>query len=296
MKKSGLAFNFKFISYAHLCIQFIMIGDKAIQCAKNCLNAKTAFRLILQNKDKIVFDKNIPFLFHYYDSQIYTHHKPVERHETNDPLLPPYPPFREVIHLQEKKANHYVFINILMVALGHVVISSANPRSFQGEPLNISDCSALSQVIQGFNNEGIAYYNCGVNSGCSQMHKHVQFVPYTNNPLFSAMTKNCIKSEVLLNEKFNFQNYSFPLKNYSPHEILNGYNQLLEKSKWKGDYNFLVTNNKAILIPRKCANHPIYDVNISSLDLAGHFFIWENDNKNILKEPLKIIHDVGIDW
>lgn len=273
-----------------------MIGKRAIECAKKSLKAKTAFRLTLPDKDEVVVSNDIPFVFHYYNSEIYTHHKPVEKHDKNDPLLPPYPPYRKVIYLGEKNANHYVFINILMVALGHVVISSANPKSVQGEPLNISDCSALSQMIQGFNEKGIAYYNCGVNSGCSQMHKHVQFVPFINNPLFSSITKEANQLNVLRNLKFNFRNYSIALKNYTPYEILKGYNKLVLNSNWKGDYNFLIANKKAILIPRKCANDPVYDVNISSLNLAGHFFIWEKDNKKILNNPLKIIHDTCIVW
>ena len=273
-----------------------MIGKKAIQCAKNCLNVKTAFRLTRPEKDMIVINDNIPFVYHFYNYDNYKHHKRVERHKTNDPLLPPYPQYREVIHLQQNEANHYVFVNILMVALGHVVISSASPKSIQGEPLNLSDCSALSQVIRGFDEKGVAYYNCGVNSGCSQMHKHVQFVPFTNNPLLSAITKDSNMSSVLRNYKFNFRNYSISLKNYSPQEILNGYNKLINNSKWKGDYNFLIANKKAMLIPRKCANDPIYDVNISSLNLAGHFFIWETDNAEIPQNTLKIVHDTCIVW
>lgn len=273
-----------------------MLGKKAIECARNCLRVKTAFRLTVPEKDQIVLNRNIPFIFHYYNYDHYKHHKRVEKHETNDPLLPPYPQYREVLHIQQNKANHYVFVNILMVALGHVVISSANPKSIQGEPLNFSDCSALSQVIEGFHNQGIAYYNCGVNSGCSQMHKHVQFVPFVNNPLFSAITKPSNTSNVLKNYDFDFQNYSISLNTYSPQEILNAYNKLINKSNWHGDYNFLITNKKAMLIPRKCANDPIYDVNISSLNLAGHFFLWETDSHNILNKALKIIHDTCVVW
>ena len=272
-----------------------MLGTKAILAAKKCLKAGTAFRLTLENKNKTVIDHNIPFIIHYYNNSIYKHHKPVEKHDKNDPLLPPYPQYREVIHLTDSKADHYVFINILMVALGHVVISSANPKCVQGDRLNISDCSALSQIIQGYNNSGIAYYNCGVESGCSQMHKHVQFVPYITNHLFDELIQTS-SSHILNQPSYGFRHYSVKLRNYSAQEILHKYNQLMSQSKWDKAYNFLISNQHAVLIPRKCANHPIYNVNVSSLNFGGHFYLWDTDSPKILTNPLKILQDVCIKW
>ena len=44
-----------------------MLGKKAIECARNCLRVKTAFRLTVPEKDQIVLNRNIPFIFHYYN-------------------------------------------------------------------------------------------------------------------------------------------------------------------------------------------------------------------------------------
>jgi hypothetical protein len=151
-----------------------------------CISANNAHLLFLPGKTKRVASESLSVLIHYYNTKYYSQPCPVESHTTNDPLLPPYAKHVEVARLADG-ADHYVFVNIGQVVRGHVVVSSANPKAIQGDDLDISDCHALAQVVTGFDQRGLAYYNAGVESGCSQMHKHMQFAPVLDNPLFDVM-------------------------------------------------------------------------------------------------------------
>jgi ATP adenylyltransferase/5',5'''-P-1,P-4-tetraphosphate phosphorylase II len=72
------------------------------------------------------------------------------------------------------------------------MVTQADPL---GDPLNLSDCHAMAQVLAGHEYVRIAYYNnynnynnynSGVTAGCSQLHKHIQFAPLPHNPLLDA--------------------------------------------------------------------------------------------------------------
>ena len=255
----------------------------ALYCARESLKAKTSFMLFLENKTKVVNDEGYNIVFHYFDTKNYIHHDGVEVHKENDPLLPPYPKFRQVAHIRNG-ADHYAFINLYQTSLGHVVISSADPLAKQIEPLNKQDCSALSQVIRGYERKGIAYFNFGLESGCSQMHKHMQFTTLQYNPLFKAMCNNA---------NLGIKYYSLKLRDDSPNEIYDGYNELLKKAHWDKSYNFVISEGYACLVPRRFSVHP-YGLSLNSLGVSGHYFVWEGKSEKAEKEPLKVLRDLCV--
>lgn len=255
---------------------------KAINCANKALKSRTAFMLFLKDKERTTKGSNYECVFHYFDTSVYKRNNPYPKRKS-DPLLPPYPENIQVQHLLGG-ADHYVFINLFMVELGHVVISSANPLHKQGDDLNEKDCSALSQVIRGFNRKGIAYYNSGWESGCSQPHKHMQFAPLLNNPMFNLMKNK---------EKLPYKYYTVELGDDSPSHIYRAYKDLKNQANHNGSYNFIISNGSAVLVPRRKAYHPL-GVNLNSLGVSGHFFLYEDSNPLILKKPLQILTDLCI--
>ena len=80
---------------------------------------------------------------------------------------------------------------------------SINDR--QGERLKSGDFDALSRVFHGFNNQGIGYYNCGINAGCTEPHKHLQYIPSNIAPMLDA---------IIFEKKVPFICYSTKLDNY----------------------------------------------------------------------------------
>jgi ATP adenylyltransferase/5',5'''-P-1,P-4-tetraphosphate phosphorylase II len=204
---------------------------------------------------------------------------------TNDPLLPPYAKHVEVAHLSEG-ADHYVFVNIGQVVRGHVVVSSANPKAIQGDDLDMSDCHALAQVVTGFDQRGLAYYNAGIESGCSQMHKHMQFAPVLNNPFFKVMRAG---------ERLPWRYFKAELADITPNEIRKAYEDLKSRMRHNGSYNVLLGKGTLALVPRRRANHT-WGISINSLGVAGHFFIWEHSSKNIETWLIQVLKDVYLPW
>ena len=257
--------------------------EKALEKSKGSIEAKTAWYLFLEGKDKVITQDNLSVMVHYFNTKYYTHHAPIASHKTNDPLLPPYPKNREVARLLNG-ADHYLVINRGMVCPAHVIISSGSPRAIQGDPINMQDCCALEQVIKGYNGKGIAYYNAGVMSGCSQMHKHMQFVTWTYNPLFNEMKKGT---------RLPWRYVRMELKDLTANDIMKAYTELMSKMNWNGSYNFVLCDGVMALVPRREANHP-WGVNLNSLGVSGHFFIWEHSNKIIEQQPIQVLKDLCV--
>jgi ATP adenylyltransferase len=181
-------------------------------------------------------------------------------------------------------ANHYVFVNRGMVELGHVVISSADSKDIQTDPLNIQDCHAISQIIKGCNGIGIIYYNCGIESGCSQKHKHFQYASLIEIPFFGIM-----KDQKYL----PFQYYTGKIKDDSPDEILKVYEMLMKQMNYDGSYNLIIYDEVMIIVPRKQANHSL-GVSLNSLGICGHLFLQEKSDEIIERMVFQILQDIHI--
>lgn len=272
----------------------------ALKCARDSLRIGTSFMLFQSSKNKIVTDEGFRFCLHYFDEEHYIHHKGVQTHKKDhDPLLPPYPKYCLVSHLNRNLANHYCFINLYQTSLGHIVISSADSDSKQTDNLNFHDCSALSQVIRCYERKGIAYFNYGLESGCSQMHKHMQYTTLAFNPLFDEMKKYDNYKHSSLGIKF----FASKLTDDNPHTIYDSYMGLLEKffecsEKLRSKitaYNFVISEGYAILVPRKLSVHPRLRISLNSLGVCGHYFIWEGDDEEIIKKPIQVLRDLCVE-
>jgi ATP adenylyltransferase/5',5'''-P-1,P-4-tetraphosphate phosphorylase II len=255
---------------------------RAIACSEACLKSGNAFRLFLPNQKRVV-DQSLVFIIHYFNKTLYPRHAPIARHTTRDPLLPPYPPDVEIAHLQNG-ADHYAFVNRGMIVPGHIVVSSADHRATQDEHLNLKDCSAFAQVLKGYGNKGIAYFNRGVQSGCSQMHKHLQCAPLTDNPLFDAMR---------LKRHLPWKYFSMELYDIQANDILKVYQEGLQKLKHNGSYNVIISRGVMAIVPRRKADHPC-GVSANSLGVSGHLFAWEGENLFAEEHPAQLLTDLCV--
>lgn len=258
------------------------LKQKILDCAKIALNSKNAFHLFLPKID-ITNDHGLKFIFHYYDSSLlkYISTRPTERRDS--PLVPPFDPDLYVCDLTEG-AHHHLIINKFMQCEGHIVLSSIDKNAKQGSDLDIRDFNAFEQVFQSFNDEGMLYYNSGLNSGCSQLHKHLQYTPIKELPMLDAM----------IDKKVPIHYHILDIDKITAERMMDAYNELLHMSKNDpphDSYNLIISKGKAFYIPRKECQHKTGIV-INSFSMSGNFSIFQWSDPLIKKEPLSIIKEV----
>lgn len=260
--------------------------EKALKHAEDCLKVGHAFMYADESKEKRVSQNGLDFVLHYRNGRKSEGRNVVEDHQksgTPDPLLPPYPLYKEVMHLEDG-AGHYLFVNRYQVAKGHIVISSDDPKDRQTDSLTQRDFIALSKVIHGYDCKGIAFFNCNTGSGCSQMHKHMQFAPLTYNPLFEAMVNG---------KELPYKYFTTRLDDYEPNTLKDAYEYLMDKASTPSHYNFIISSNCAALVPRVRGTHE-NGVGVNSLGVSGHLFIFDSDEKIVTKNIIRMISDLCV--
>ncbi|GAB4819124.1 hypothetical protein N2152v2_006170 [Parachlorella kessleri] len=95
-----------------------------------------------------------------------------EKKEWRNPFLP----YDEALWVQHLSPTHTLLLNKFNVVAHHVLVVTRQFES-QRDPLNAQDMEATWAVLQAMPHGGLAFYNCGPQSGASQPHKHVQLVP-----------------------------------------------------------------------------------------------------------------------
>ncbi|KAJ6259603.1 hypothetical protein Dda_5241 [Drechslerella dactyloides] len=114
-----------------------------------------------------------------------------------NPFLPP----DAALYISPVQDTHYVVLNKFPVHPGHFILATADFRH-QNHPLATSDLSAILAVLKNWNTDIpsddndapdearlqnclYGFFNSGANSGASQPHRHVQFLPVTVDEMTS---------------------------------------------------------------------------------------------------------------
>lgn len=256
--------------------------NRAIKNSYKALANHDIFYRFLGGKPNKVYSKGREFEFHYYDPKFEKKSTSPPKKLPRDPLMPPYEPYVKLGHYKEKGASHYLILNKYQLMPGHIIMALDNQSEMQGSILKKHDFSMLSQLLNQINDKGVAYYNGGVEAGCTQFHKHLQYVPSFDNPLFDAMANG---------EKLPYKYYIEKLDDYRPDSIGDAYKRLFEKMNFNGSYNFVISNKIAAMVPRKKARHKT-GVLVSSMAICGHLYVSKLNAKKAAKNPLEIISDV----
>ncbi|EAY00690.1 hypothetical protein TVAG_189060 [Trichomonas vaginalis G3] len=266
----------------------LSLHDAILRNVKNGLRNGTSEFLFQENKEQKLCDlMKINVISHFYNPKKYIGPPPPPKQAESDPLSPPYNEKVNVIHLMGGPA-HYIIPNKDLVKFGHIVISSDNPRDMQGEPLDDRDFACLADIFSEFDEHGIAYYNSGIESGCSQLHKHFQYIPYDEHPIVDA---------ILQGRKIPFQIYKRQMEWFNFDSIKKAYTELLDEAKngrygkQMKAYNFVLTKKLALFVPRSRARSS-FQIIINSLGICGHLFLWETSDSRILQYPMSTISEV----
>lgn len=101
-----------------------------------------------------------------------------------DPFMPPFEKGKLICELPPR---HSLLFNKYYYCVNHLLIIT---RAFeeQTDPLNLDDWRVVSSTIRSLG--GLAFFNCGVNAGFSQSHKHIQILPAEgfNFPIVQRLT------------------------------------------------------------------------------------------------------------
>ena len=264
------------------------LHDALIENFKEALKLGQSEFLFQEQKEEKIRDKSgLDFYVHYYNPKKYIGPAPPPTRQNTDPLSPPYDRKGTVIHLTGGP-GHYVLPNKDLFKFGHIVLSSDNPDDNQGDELNDPDFHCFADIFAEFGNHGIGYYNSYIAAGCSQLHKHIQFIPYEDHPILQA---------ILDGLDMPFAVYSRRMEWFNFEQIKQAYHEVLEEAKAAKyademkAYNFILTKQTAFLIPRSTGRHP-WNITINSLGVSGHLCIWETSDPRIKQNPLQVITDV----
>lgn len=257
---------------------------KAISNSYRAFSNRDAFLLFIPNKVDKVCKNNLNFKFHYYNPLVNNTSTNPPTIEKRDRLMPPYEPYIELGHFDKNGAKHFLIINRYQFFPGHLIMVRDNQSELQGSPLVQHDYCMLSQLLHQVDDHGVAYYNGGVDAGCTQYHKHMQYVPSFKNPLFPNIYRN---------EKLPVKYYVRKLSDYSPETIGYNYLKLMEKMDHSGSYNFLISQKIAMIFPRRQARHKT-GVLVNSMGVLGHFFVNDFNAKEAERDPIGILKSVCV--
>ena len=240
-----------------------------------------AFLLFLKGKDKVIEKNGVEFHLHFFNPNVNNTSTNPPRITTRDHLMPPYEPFIELDHCRDNGARHFLILNRYQFCPGHMIMATDDTSEFQGSPLLKHDYAMLSHVLNQVDPRGVAYYNGGVDAGCTQFHKHMQYVPNFYNPLFDRMAQG---------QRLPYRYYTHKLDDYSPDQIGYAYNKLMERMDHSGSYNLVISNKVAIIVPRAKARHSS-DVLLNSMGICGHLSVWNFNYKQVEKDPMDVYRE-----
>ncbi|KAI6040311.1 ATP adenylyltransferase-domain-containing protein [Pisolithus marmoratus] len=247
-----------------------------------------------------------------------------------DPFAPPYSPNLHVGDLaledEGSMAEYVVLLNKYCVVPHHFLLVTKEFRP-QTSPLLPSDVVQIYQLLlaaRRANKNLIAFYNCGINSGASQPHKHVQFIEVDRDgPPLEKITRN-LKIEAS-GRPFTFQ--SVPYANHisrlpplsldsTPAQLREAlfplFHSLLDLviSTVRHDpdypsgspsYNVILTLEHMHLIPRRYETYTIPGtdtvIHVNSLGYAGMMLVKCHSDLEEIKKigPAEILRGVGVE-
>lgn len=238
--------------------------------------------------------------------------EPEDLEKPFDPFDPPHP----VLTVLEKFNEDYaVVLNKFAVVPRHFLLVT---RDFvpQESPLRPQDLEASLQLLKAANKQSgkrhIGFFNCGINSGASVTHKHIQFLTLPEG--FKPFPDDVIKSKYgrdyeagqrpLSNDSLSFAHFIVPL-----HEVEDGddlgfrYSTLLSRTLTTLrqhnakpiSYNFLFTEEWFMAVPRRAAESK-EGFSINAVGAIGMLLVKNDEEFKRIEElsPESILEEVGL--
>ncbi|KAF5321575.1 hypothetical protein D9619_001543 [Psilocybe cf. subviscida] len=255
---------------------------------------------------------------------------PTKKDKSFDPFAPPYNENLYVAELKDEESNEdfVILLNKYSVVPQHFLMVTKDFKS-QGSPLMPSELVQTYLLLSAARKTGkkfFAFYNCGDNSGASQAHKHIQFIPLAegeDGPPVEVLAK---KAQISFPDRpFSLQQlsyanhcYRFPsgLADFSPDQLegvmADAFLKLLDLaiSTIRHDpdypvgnpsYNVVITLDHMHIIPRRQENYILESngekVSVNALGFAGMLLVKSDEEmEDVKRETIsKILRGVGLE-
>jgi ATP adenylyltransferase len=216
-----------------------------------------------------------------------------------NPFLKPSP----ALYIRQV-GKHNLLFNKYCIVKHHLILSSVEFES-QFTLLDSFDFEAAFQVMDAYGPH-LCFYNCGVNSGASILHKHIQMIPGGNCPLLpllkdgglpfvyrlqsisaqctmldiqlllNCMLRDCI-AEIRVAKYSNFDNNA----------------SCTREPDFFISYNVLFTREWIFVAPRTKSDFE--SVNVNALGFAGFMLVKSEDSLQLVRQagPLSILSRVA---
>ncbi|KAI4715315.1 hypothetical protein E4T48_08500 [Aureobasidium sp. EXF-10727] len=189
------------------------------------------------------------------------------RSKAGGPFINPDP--EEVV--TELGSTHRLLVNKYGILRPMTVIPTTR-YALQTDDLDILDVNAAWSVLKAFRTPSLIIYNCGINAGSSQGHKHTQVFPLPGHALWPSKAISCdsISRDI---EHVPFKHYVLRLPSHADANVAyQAYIRLLEASRevlaksgeGSRDYNVAMTADWIAVIPRRTSNGP-YGANAAGM-------------------------------
>ncbi|GMH41382.1 hypothetical protein BSKO_09292 [Bryopsis sp. KO-2023] len=250
-------------------------------------------------------DSGVVFLVRVSESLKEKTKKPENASQEKKKFVNPFLPYEEELWVQHLSDTHTLLLNKFNLVDHHLLVVT---REFekQEEPLNVQDIDATMKVMESMPNGGLAFFNCGPQSGASQPHKHIQVVPLPFDdslpneapitPAVVAGLENGGGSQLLPNLPFKMLGAQLR-KGSSPEDVCRKVAELTTMASTEisvaQSFNLLFSEGWVLLIPRQ--NDSEGPCGVNALGFAGTLFVRSQEEIDYVKKvgPMAILAGVG---
>jgi sulfate adenylyltransferase (ADP) / ATP adenylyltransferase len=210
---------------------------------------------------------------------------------TTNPFLYPFEPG---ILIKNFGSSYRLLFNKYPIISKHLLLVTFQYEK-QSDPLTKEDLETAYEVIKDI--DGFAFFNSGEHSGFSQIHKHLQIIPYDS---ISRFPLDCHVSSAIQDEAFTLPMYDFkhffhaipanePKRNLHPI-----YSKLLNLLA-PNSYNFILTQNWMLMVSR-AKEKSFNKFELNSIAYAGFLLTKNPEDLEFLKQvgPLAVLRDAAV--
>ncbi|KAF4993184.1 hypothetical protein FGRMN_6669 [Fusarium graminum] len=164
--------------------------------------------------------------------------------------------------------NHFLIANKFCFSRPHFMMLTSDGYRRQHEPLYQSDLEAAWRRLICLNdatNDYVVFFNCGKDSGCSRLHKHLQLMPLPATGFTVDFLNSSSKEEPRI--PFEWFYHRFESDTVTPLSLVETYDRLLQQATavWKDSvgqdlldgyacpHNVVFTARWMVVIPRRRA-------------------------------------------
>jgi ATP adenylyltransferase len=197
-------------------------------------------------------------------------------------------------------STHLLAFNKFPAARPHCLILTQDGFRRQYEALDTDDLAAACQVMSSLETRHLLLFNCGIDSGCSRLHKHMHIFPAPSPDQFSLWPDF---DEPHVPFKFFMHRFQNGLPRVG--EILSIYEALLrqagaamgraaEEKDTAVPHNVVMDRNWLVVIPRRAAGWDGADTNAAGM--LGMIWVHSEEKMNLWlgKGPANVLAQIGV--